>query len=228
MLSLKFLTPFAVAAALGPSLGWASTLQHVGMPQALEQLVASQVDAEAEVRQGLELILPRGWKVEVAETAALPPTVSWKRTDTWASVLERMADRMTVPVQVNWGTRVVFVGNVPAIVDPGPAAAMAASAPVVADEPPAWEKVQPDVKKWNASANSGLRAVLQTWADRAGWQLQWDLSSDLELLATVELQGDFESAVRALLQGVRQAGGPDTRAGFYAGNRVLRIHTAAP
>lgn len=220
MLRLSLIHPLMLAMALSAAApGWASPLRHTGEPQHLDQRVARPVNAQAEVLQGLRLILPENWQVEVAASAKLPDTLSWAKTDAWPSVLQRLSDSTGLTIHVDWTAHRVRIE------DEGVARSTTAGRPGAGA---AWERVEAQPRAWAASPNSSLHTTLTGWAEQSGWTLHWDLPADLELLAGFEHNGDFEDAVRSLLKGIHQAGGAEIRAGFYAGNRVLRIHAPTP
>lgn len=53
---------------------------------------------------------------------------------------------------------------------------------------------------WLAYAGADLREVLAHWSRRAGIEIVWSSGSDFPVLATLELGGSYEEAVRILLQ----------------------------
>ncbi len=60
-------------------------------------------------------------------------------------------------------------------------------------------------KNWVAKRGTTLRGTLKDWCDRAGVQLIWRSEFDYPLAATVDVEGDFEGAVRTLLSGFSAA-----------------------
>ncbi|MFA5591923.1 MAG: TcpQ domain-containing protein [Micavibrio sp.] len=55
------------------------------------------------------------------------------------------------------------------------------------------------VAQWNASAGEDIRTVLNRWADRAGYDLQWQAEQNGIVAQDVALDGRFEEAVAELL-----------------------------
>lgn len=78
----------------------------------------------------------------------------------------------------------------------------------------------PEVLHWNLHEGS-LRHQLQSWAKKAGYQVIWNTSSDLEMQAFTEFSGSFAEAVTQLFDGLRREGFP-----FYVtlySNKVLEV-----
>ena len=62
-----------------------------------------------------------------------------------------------------------------------------------------------ETRSWYGAKDSSLRNVLQDWASKANVELYWDSEFDYPLKATVVVHGDFEEAVRQILEGFDQA-----------------------
>ena len=78
----------------------------------------------------------------------------------------------------------------------------------------------PEVLHWNLHEGS-LRHQLQNWAKKAGYQVIWNTSADLEMQASSEFSGSFTDAVTQLFDGLRREGFP-----FYVtlySNKVLEV-----
>jgi hypothetical protein len=95
------------------------------------------------------------------------------------------------------------VSTLPDITQPAPMAVEAAFA-----EPsfaaPKNEKLA-EVLQWNASPARSLKQTLESWSDRAGVTLRWDSEFDYPVQANVNVEGDYETAVRTLLRGFSSA-----------------------
>jgi len=55
-------------------------------------------------------------------------------------------------------------------------------------------------ERWIANGGSTLRAELLRWAERAGWRVVYDTTTDYQLIHDVPLPGRFDEAVAALVQ----------------------------
>ena len=89
-----------------------------------------------------------------------------------------------------------------------------AASPVSAPEPakdPTW-----------SIAPGSLKAQVATWAARAGYRMVWQADTDLHMAAGATFKGSFPEAVRALFEGLHEAGAPYT-AHIFHGNSVLHI-----
>ncbi len=78
----------------------------------------------------------------------------------------------------------------------------------------------PELPHWLLNEGS-LRLQLQSWAKKAGYQVIWNTSADLEMQASAEFSGTFTSAVAQLFEGLRKEGFP-----FYVtlySNKVLEV-----
>ncbi len=54
---------------------------------------------------------------------------------------------------------------------------------------------------WEAKPGQTLRALLQDWCGRAGAELDWSAEYDYPIMASLNINGTFEEAVRTLLSG---------------------------
>lgn len=78
------------------------------------------------------------------------------------------------------------------------------------------------VETWNVTAGKGLRATLDEWASRAGWQpVSWELGEDLILGADARFEGDLIKAADALVEALGIS--RDVKIEAYEGNRVMRV-----
>lgn len=78
-----------------------------------------------------------------------------------------------------------------------PTPAPVASAPVAIAAAPAPAPVAPTV--WDAKAGDDLKIVLSRWAERAGYDLQWQSNMDGKVAQDMKLSGSFEDAVSQLM-----------------------------
>lgn len=58
---------------------------------------------------------------------------------------------------------------------------------------------------WEARPGQSLRAVLQEWCGRVGAELNWSAEYDYPVMASMNMSGTFEEAVRVLLSGFDNA-----------------------
>lgn len=95
----------------------------------------------------------------------------------------------------------------------------------VADNTPVvvTEIVKP-VNQWKVSAGSGIHETLNKWADKAGWQLSWEIVPDLALTSEATFSGDFNEAVKELITSINASSSMLIHAKFFDGNNVLRIY----
>lgn len=97
-----------------------------------------------------------------------------------------------------------------------PKANTAAASPVPAQGP------EPALKPTWSIAPGSLKAQVGTWAARAGYRMVWQADTDLHMAAGTTFTGSFAEAVRALFEGLHEAGAPYT-AHIFHGNSVLHI-----
>ena len=74
---------------------------------------------------------------------------------------------------------------------------------------------------WSIAPGS-LKAQVGAWASRAGYRMVWQADTDLHMAAGATFNGSFAEAVRALFEGLHEAGAPYT-AHIFHGNSVLHI-----
>lgn len=82
---------------------------------------------------------------------------------------------------------------------------------------------------WSAESGETLRSVLEKWANRTGTSLIWESEYDYPFQTSVNISGNFEKAVRTVLDGLADAN-PRPLGRLYknepAGQPVLVIETA--
>lgn len=71
-------------------------------------------------------------------------------------------------------------------------------------------------------ADGTLRNALQSWAEKAGWQLHWEASVDVPITVSATFHGDFREAVKRLFSAL-SASDVALNALLYTGNNVLRV-----
>ena len=74
---------------------------------------------------------------------------------------------------------------------------------------------------WSIAPGS-LKDQVGSWASRAGYRMVWQADTDLHMAAGATFNGSFAEAVRALFEGLHEAGAPYT-AHIFHGNNVLHI-----
>lgn len=80
------------------------------------------------------------------------------------------------------------------------------------------------VRSWVVVSGQTLREVLQTWADKEGWDLVWTTAREYPIEASAVFKGRFVDVAAALVRNFGRAT-PVPYAKFYKGNRVLVIST---
>lgn len=81
----------------------------------------------------------------------------------------------------------------------------------------------PAVQAWAITPADGtLRTALQSWAEKAGWQLHWEASVDVPITVSATFNGDFREAVKRLFSAL-SASDVALNALLYTGNNVLRV-----
>lgn len=63
----------------------------------------------------------------------------------------------------------------------------------------------PAVEVWHAERGTTLRTVLEAWSDRAKVELHYMANYDYPLQASMHVEGDFEEALRTVLDGLQYA-----------------------
>ena len=86
------------------------------------------------------------------------------------------------------------------------------------------EEKKPEV--WVASKSMGsVKSVISDWANKAGWQLSWEIQSDYPIIADANFSGSFTDAVTSIAKSMENNQLP-IRVIFYDQNKVLRIVAA--
>jgi hypothetical protein len=73
-----------------------------------------------------------------------------------------------------------------------------------------------EIPTWTAKSSDTLHQALEAWCKRANVTLKWDSEFDYPIETDVSLTGDFETSVRTLLRGLRNAN-PRPVAHYYRG-----------
>jgi hypothetical protein len=60
-------------------------------------------------------------------------------------------------------------------------------------------------QSWEAKPGQTLRTLLQDWCSRVGTELHWQAEFDYPIMASMNMTGTFEEAVRTLLSGFNTA-----------------------
>lgn len=90
----------------------------------------------------------------------------------------------------------------PEISQPAPASAMAVTAmPKTEMDAPKSDSVGP----WRANTGRTLKQTLENWSQRANVTLRWDSEFDYPVQSNINIDGDYEAAVRGLLRGFSAA-----------------------
>ena len=85
--------------------------------------------------------------------------------------------------------------------------------------------MQDEVRSWVVASGQTLREVLQSWCDRAGWDLVWTTAREYPIEASAVFKGRFMDVASALIRNFERAT-PIPYAKFYKGNRVVVVSTA--
>ena len=80
------------------------------------------------------------------------------------------------------------------------------------------------VRSWVVVNGQTLREVLQSWADKEGWDLVWTTAREYPIEASAVFKGRFVDVASALVRNFGRAT-PVPYAKFYKGNRVLVVST---
>ena len=86
-------------------------------------------------------------------------------------------------------------------------------------------EVQDQVRSWVVAEGQTLREVLQSWCDKAGWDLVWTTSREYPIEASAVFKGRFMDVASALVRNFERAT-PIPYAKFYKGNRVVVVSTS--
>ncbi len=102
-------------------------------------------------------------------------------------------------------TPVSATSNIPPVMVPAP---MTASMPVMKPVPvnlPSVALPPMEVPTWTAKTSDTLHQTLEAWCKKANVSLRWDSEFDYPIETNISLTGDFETSVRALLGGLKNA-----------------------
>jgi len=84
--------------------------------------------------------------------------------------------------------------------------------------------VRNEIRSWVVASGQTLRAVLESWCNKEGWDLVWNTAREYPIEASAVFKGRFVDVASALVRNFERAA-PAPYAKFYKGNRVLVIST---
>ena len=87
------------------------------------------------------------------------------------------------------------------------------------------DPVQDQVRSWVVVDGQTLREVLQSWCDKAGWDLVWTTAREYPIEASAVFKGRFMDVASAVVRNFERAT-PVPYAKFYKGNRVVVVSTS--
>lgn len=83
---------------------------------------------------------------------------------------------------------------------------------------------QNEIRSWVVASGQTLRAVLESWCTKEGWDLVWTTPREYPIEASAVFKGRFVDVASALVRNFERAA-PAPYAKFYKGNRVLVVST---
>lgn len=159
------------------------------MPKSMDDII--QGDEAAKTAQQNSLPASGKGPMKIAQVTPQVPKAQIPRGPEEGSAADRVTPE---PRQVS---RAVDTGpNVAprSILPPATSAQKAvASSPVAAPQP------APAVAQWDAKAGEDMKIVLSRWAERAGYDLEWQAAQEGKVAQDIRLSGSFEDAVSQLL-----------------------------
>lgn len=168
---------------------------------------AKQVPLAVALRQ----ILPAGYGFSVDPDVDLGVLISFQGGKPWRNTLRDALEPAGLVIReqgqmVAVGHAMVAASVSTPIIAPIPTPQMVAVpagtlAPVVATD----SKSVPAVEDWHAERGDKLHKVIESWAQRAGIELNWMAEYDYPLQASFSYTGTFEDALRNLLTGFQDA-----------------------
>lgn len=194
----------------------------------------------------LDRLLPKGWTVyEERLSDRLPQTLSWPANGTWFNALGEALLLVGVRAEIDWHknqvtllplrearpnstdcpTRLVVPNTNAQRTQPPTASPMLV--PTKSPRPSLAGTQSNLAQTWLVLPTDALRTVITRWSDASGWRLLYDASTDFQFRAGVELDGEFEAAICAVLGSVNSSvgskGGARLTAAFWPGNKTVQI-----
>lgn len=170
-----------------------SAVSYIGKPPA-EIEVRRGIGHDVRLADALKQIAPPGWRgfgrAEVAGSFDPNKSVSWNGGKPWTAVLDALARTEGMSIEVDWDRQHIYVGKrevrQAATSTPG---STAPTNPVAAVAAPAWE----------AKVGTTVRATMEDWSKRGGWQLIWPMGDlDYRIIAPLRFEGSLVDATSKL------------------------------
>ena len=172
-----------------------SAVSYIGEPHAEIELRRG-FGRDVKLIDALKQIAPAGWHASISPDLAgrfdQARLVTWRGGRYWPEILDTLAADQSVLVSIDWNRQYLTVN--PRVVY-APAAARTVLASTVEKNEPVWV-VKP---------GSFLRTVLNEYAARAGWAVEYNYKDpqtledkDLRLGGGMRVEGDFKKFVKEL------------------------------
>lgn len=169
-----------------------------------------QPPADIEVRRGfgrkvkfteaLKQIAPPGWHgrltTEMVGRVEKGRLVDWRGGRRWVEILDILATEQNVSAEVDWTRREILIGEKRAFVAPSSTVYTAAVKPA------------PPKPIWQAKQGSTLKASVQEWGKKAGWEVVWGADYDYPIEVGLTFDGSFLDAITTLFRSYDKAEKP--------------------
>ena len=186
-------------------------------------------------------IVPAGIQVSFAQGVDSSVPITWRGGKPWQDVLADAIRPSSLSVSQNGYTVVISPANPIAMAPTSPVyrPGVLGSQPLIPAGPiPTARNVAPqntlvdkshpavsepaslaplELPTWTAKNADTLHQTLEAWCKKANVSLRWDSGYDYPLETNVSITGDFETAVRSLLDGLKNAT-PRPLAHYYRSN----------
>lgn len=170
----------------------------------------------------LRQIIPADRSYSLVDGVSPDIVVSWQGGRPWPEILEEMLASRGLDYRERDGQIVIFPSNAKAGQPLALTSRPAADAP--ADQASTGSAANEPVGEgeWRIEKGQWLYQTLSSWAEKAGWTVEWNMPRDFLLAHGAVFQGDFVSVAREILSHYADAD-PPLEAHFYRGNRVLLV-----
>lgn len=196
------------------------------LPRSFDEIVQNSEPAAAPPAPPAEalpmkIVQPKAAPVADAAMADVTPMPAPRVAEAVAPVPHRIS-RNNDPQPAPKANDVVAASAAPAKLA---AAETPAQAPAAAPSAPVAQKITPTL--WTARAGEDMKIVLSRWADRAGYDLDWQSAQDGKVAQDVSMSGSFEEAASQLLAENSAATGISGRFDTAQGSKSVAGSAAA-
>ncbi|OWQ61369.1 hypothetical protein CEE58_16205 [Stenotrophomonas maltophilia] len=175
----------------------------------------------------IQQIAPQGWNTELSPELSKGRLASWTGGKAWTDVLNDVAVKARVYVDLDWSRRSIAVTSPPAALSVATSRTAAGASQLPSVDPkvssvPTVVVTAPQAKVWVARGGHSLRAVVEEWAASEQVTVIWDAGVDYDMPALMSFRGDLRAALGDLFKVFAQTKRPP-KGIYYVRQNLIHV-----